>query len=425
MKRLYSYLEDTFPFINDDFNDVLQNQHMIAYSAYLDGINDMKYSTQSTNRGIVLSGIEINADPVSPPTSFTGKMKWQITIDKSTALIYFDGQYYSPADSILNEGDQQTVVLPYTSTGLIFYPLTQSSIRSFKNGLSQSMTIDYRFDIASGTGFFSNFEESIVSAQQGPFPGSTQGSPYVFCSWGGTSRNLSRLLKYNNAVKDDIFISYEPKRWFFSGQTPIGNYKLLDEYLYRDFAWYFIQKSSTNVEVTTPFTLGRNEMKGFAGLGDIGGRFMVGYDRLGSTGPPNAGLYAFNYGLPGNVGGTQGVTFSASQLPAHNHGGFTEKTNQNLDHAHVFYGGESDENGGSFGDLDAKGVGYGNPPNGGNNEVFLTRSLPYWIQQTDTHIIPENSVDFTNHKHVIDSVGQNKPHENRPPYIVTLFYYKL
>lgn len=434
MKRLFSNLESTTPLVNSDFNDILQEQHKIAYSAYLDGLNDMPYTpTQSSNRGIILSGIEIDAT-LTDPTKLSVLMNWSVTINKSTALIYFDGEYYSPSDNLLGIDPTTNEIIENFSgvSSLMFYPFTQSirrtssnevyrsSNRSFNDGINKSMTIDYRFDILAGN--YTSLNEDRLVSTTNLFRGATQGLPYVFCHAGGTSRNLSRLLRYANAVKDDIYISHTPKRYRITAPTST----LVDEFLYRDFAWTQSQSGGQTLTKTV-FELGRNELKGFAGLTAMAGRFMVGYDRNSSTSPQNAGLLQFNYRTPGNIGGTQGVTFSFSQLPTHTHGTLTGKATQNLDHSHPFNGAMPvfvdpvnivfDEDNDTTTRREVEGL--LNTDNSYTNtqspEQFLTRSVP----------ISDNPPQLKDHYHEISSVGQDIPHENRPPYTVVVYYYKI
>jgi len=459
MKRLYSDLESTTPLVNSDFNDILQEQHKIAYSAYLDGLNDMPFSpTQSTNRGIILSGIEIDATLTTPniitdtqADKILPKMNWTVTINKSTALIYFDGEYYSPSNNLLgNDLNTTEVILEFNSAySLIFYPFTQSlqrtssnevyrsSNRAFNDGITKSMTIDYRFEIirklpSSQLGFGVDidqiFYEDRIPSTLNVYPGSTQGVPYVYCSVGGTSRNLSRLLRYANAVKDDVYISHKPKRYLLSNSnlTDDDGGTIVDEYIYRDFGLKFF-----SYKVQTAFEIGRNELKGFAGLTAMAGRFMVGYDTNSTTIPQNAGLLQFNYKTPGNIGGTQGVTFSFSQLPTHNHGTFTDTppSTFNFDHTHPFNGAMPVFTDSQFimfdEDADSDGVGLArrdiegllNTDNNLSNftspDLFLTRNVP----------ISDNPIK--DHYHEISSVGLDEPHENRPPYTVVVYYYKI
>lgn len=447
MKRLERNLESTVPFVNSDFNDILQEQHRIAYSAYLDGINDMKYSTYSSNRGIILSGITIDAN-ISTNTALetsirNGCFDWTIRINKTNACVYFDGQYYTPADDLINESDDIYEGIYTNTQGLFIYPFTQS-INDINTGVlqvrqylhdtkgpsagsygSQSVTIDYRFQIIpyNSTGGLFWREYHILYDEKLPtdsqiFPGASQGVPYVLCGWGGTSRNLSRLLKLNATSKDDILISYDLKNW----KTPASLTNILDGAVYRDFGWSYSFPQGVITSINY-FEVGRNELKGFRGMTAIQGRFPVGYDQTTSDSPYQAAHFQVNYGTTSNIGGFQSLTFSNNQLPAHDHGGFTAPTTQNLDHAHAFQGGiPEDSSGGVY---DVRAVGFGESTTNDPTEVFLTRSRPFFSQQTDENNIPEHLHNAKNHRHIIIPSGLNLPHENRPAYSVVLYYYKL
>jgi hypothetical protein len=82
------------------------------------------------------------------------------------------------------------------------------------------------------------------------------------------------------------------------------------------------------------------------------------------------------------------------------------------------------------------GLALGNMPSQGSYEdenVFLTREVPFSVLEwylsgnmgTDFDIIRKTQYEISEHKHTIDNAGFNLKHENRPPYIVTLYYYKL
>jgi hypothetical protein len=265
------------------------------------------------------------------------------------------------------------------------------------------------------------------------FPGCTQAVPYVLLSWGGTSRNLSRLLRYNSAVQDDVYISYEPRRWLINNDSAI-----LDAFVFRDWDWSFQVNSAGSPGYRTIFGTARNELQGFRGLSDISGpqdptgiagRFMVGYDRTSNTTPRIAGPLVYNYGTPSNIGGTISVTFSHSQLPTHDHGGYVDPTTQNMDHSHVFFADVAEDLfPESFPDS-APSIGYGefDPDTSSTDQekILLTRSKPYFIQQLNGFGLNESNYDPTNHKHEIYSVGQDYPHENRPWYEVVCYYYKI
>lgn len=117
--------------------------------------------------------------------------------------------------------------------------------------------------------------------------------------------------------------------------------------------------------------LGRNERAGWAicngnnGTRNRNGRFPVGYD-------PNR----WPYNVMGNTGGQETVTLSVSEMPSH---------------SHTFYG---------WGDYKVDNVGTG-----GTVTTNYDRS---------------GTLDAR-----MNSVGGSQPHENRPPFIVTLFIMKL
>jgi hypothetical protein len=368
MKRFVDNLPAGTPIINSDFHDILQDQHRIAYSAYYDGLNDEKYSTYSTDRGIIIKGCEVtNATLTSTPNTFN------YTIDFTDSLVYFDGQFCEP--------NQNNTTISNTS-GFYLYPVTQSRVVNFRDGTTQSIAINYKFD-------YGITEPS-------------NGLPYILFQFGGTARRLSRLLRLSSAVKDDILIS--------SNVVEIGG-------VWRDF------------NLTTG--LGRNEMKGFRILTEMGGRFMVGYNGLSSSTPINAGLLEFNYGTPSNYGGTHSLTFSKAQLPAHNHGGSTATTSNNLDHSHPLQYGQD-----SFDKPQPENPSVGNliyyglqiDENLPIEEInLLTRQVPLYspsFSSNDNQIGLENS-DITTHTHPINIAGSDIPHENRPPYRVVLYYTKI
>jgi len=395
MKRFVDNLPNGTPIINSDFHDILQEQHRIAYSAYYDGLNDEKYSTFSSDRGIIIKGCEVtNVTPVSNPVG-----AFDYTIDFTDSLVYFDGQFCEPHPDLLN-----TTANISSTTGFYLYPVTSSRTADFRDGTTHSITIDYLFNWTTNT--------SNISS----------GLSYIVFKYGGTARRLSRLLRLSAAVKDDILISSDVVKWTYPtswGNPPnslqtlntLQNLGVLNGEIWRDF----------NVFNGT----GRNEMKGFRILTEMGGRFMVGYDGLSSPTPSNAGLLQFNYGTPSNYGGTHSLTFSKAQLPAHNHGGFTSKTDQNLNHAHqvrVSFP-PSTDNFPTQPTSDTYDYNYFSRGFSSDPVNFLTREVPIFIN-SNMNSGSENT-DIGSHIHPISPAGGNIPHENRPPYSVVLYYTKI
>jgi hypothetical protein len=480
MKRFINELTSTTPFINSDFHDILQEQHLIAYRAYLEGLNDVPNQGSGSDRGIIIKGCQTTAVNFNAQTS-----TYTYTIDFTDSLVYFDGNFYTPKKDII-ENITQTITgaNPQGELGIFYIvPLTETITRLFKSGLTQSFSTDYIFDVD---------------------PKSTQPTttPYIKFSFGGTSRRLSRLLRYNSANAGDIYTSYDATYWTTTTATPYQ--------IWRDF------DNNGN---------GRNEMKGFQLSHSLGGRFPVGYGPTYATTPQSVGLFDSNYGLPGNIGGTISLTFSSSQLPTHDHGGITKDLTSTgislasfgvADHTHPFYAQSifglitdpesyvSDESQDFDGKNRPVAIAMGvKTPSPSPTQKFLTRKVPLAVDYpfstigsntTDTqwygnyqrqagsppptpdpvvpgveaapgdgpdawndHInakdqvwqdptYPDKSVininlsipsivdnsryekgkeEMLNHFHKISTTGLDSPHENRPPYQVVLYYHKL
>lgn len=127
--------------------------------------------------------------------------------------------------------------------------------------------------------------------------------------------------------------------------------------------------------------LGVNERAGWAicngnnGTRNRGGRFPVGYDP-----------YRWEYNSIGNTGGWESVALTVGQLPPHMHKGATQVSAR------------------------------GNPKEGGHRD-----------NNNDNFYINANREQDWWYRHTLDTTytGSGEAHENRPPYIVTLWIMKL
>jgi hypothetical protein len=64
------------------------------------------------------------------------------------------------------------------------------------------------------------------------------------------------------------------------------------------------------------------------------------------------------------------------------------------------------------------------------DKTFLTRGVPYFFQEYNFGLeapsyYPKSTYDPGSHRHNLDPVGDDIKHENRPQYIVVLYYYKM
>lgn len=391
MKRLFSNLEPATPFVNDDFNNILQDQHRIAYSGYLEGMNDVKYMSpdevtaaindlpnnpeswniKMVNRGIILEGITFDASPTIQKYHFD----WNITISR-TALVYFDGQYHTPEPGLI--GSSLTNTIPFINIEKIFiYPISITQSNPVQVPADPEGSITRIFRSSDRLSVISDYQFAIATNEN--YPGSTTGVPCIILEHGGTSRNLSRLIRYNTSVPYDLKISYDVVKWQLPQQhnwgleymvtgfdEPIPNQDAKPtDYTFRDFEVSDNNYYSSSAQFYGLFMIGRNEMQGFvipqweyrsndpkwnswnstvpkidplmfihlsptnSRVNEAQGKFLVGFDPTKSQTPKHLTActltQVFNYGTPSNTGGWITVTISSSQLQAHNHGGLTEK----------------------------------------------------------------------------------------------------
>ncbi len=146
---------------------------------------------------------------------------------------------------------------------------------------------------------------------------------------------------------------------------------------------------------------------GTNGTPDLRGRFIVGYN-------PND----TDYNAIGKTGGAKLVTLTTSQMPPHDHGGKLTTTS-NGNHVHSvddYYFSESNS---QFKGVDGKyDLGQKNETIGSNSTDYDNRYLYY-----KTHYTLSNGTH--NHSVTLTSQGDNKPHENRPPYYTLAYIMKI
>ena len=120
---------------------------------------------------------------------------------------------------------------------------------------------------------------------------------------------------------------------------------------------------------------------------DLSGRFIVGFEK-------NNPEYQI-----GEKGGVNEVTLTKNQLPKHHH---TGHTSQNGDHTHnISHPASGNDSGGGLRTITMDGETHG-------------------ALKTKTKTAGKHRHSFTT-----NSVGDNKPHENRPPYFVLAYIMKL
>ena len=133
-------------------------------------------------------------------------------------------------------------------------------------------------------------------------------------------------------------------------------------------------------------------------LPDLSGRFIVGFDPSTVKVPVIDSVKTLNYGAVGNSGGENTTKLTLSQLPAHSHGGNTQKSEK---HSHSYtdkYLPQDEETDG--GDSNNRGV----------------------LKVTSSY---SNTGYAGEHEHVIYPNGSGLAHENRPPYFVLAYIIRV
>jgi hypothetical protein len=403
MKRLISPAFDGgVPYMNMDFSDVLQRQHIKAYASLLDSLNDVPMFSGEMDRGIILSGLEV-----------LDKDEYTTTLSMTNSVIYIpgmtgSGDFYEPSPSLV--GSDQIALTP------IFY-------------LGVEKEDEFRF-LKSGN------EEVVIEKKYFNIFSEPPSEPHIKFRFGKTSRRYSRILRYKLATPGQISITGNLDD--FDLGTGLGEGEMFGFCLCNG-------KEDYNEEP----------------LYDMRGRYAMGFEDnpSGNSNDISDLAYRFdsvelggitsyaddtNYGVIGNKGGgviqkisdtvsnfrPSGVTHQ-DEMVRHTHGalsplpnatGRTSLAGRGVQHFHAMESGDeynvSNNNAGPsrFGRGSQDGTSEPQKrffEGGGFGGLLGTR---------------ENS-NLNNHKHSIPVDGGLNfaavTHEGRPPYLVLAYYQKI
>jgi len=374
MKRLKSNPDDGgLPYINSDFWNILQNQHIKSYVAHLDSINDWQYGEVASNyknRGIVLLGCNvINGSQNSATFDFTNSL---IYLPGLTA----NGDFLEPDSSIANNN----YTIAHSGSVYLVANTVNTDSRVFRDGFNKVVIETKNF--------------TITSTQP------TSDVSYIEFTWISqinrlvTQRNYKRILKYNIFNTGDIQMT-----------TNINDYD-----------------NTTGIGYGDSF--GFALCNGQNGTFDLRGRFGIGYDPTTANTPAdNSSLVnnqnqitydstdVKNYGAIGNIGGglkTPSTTLpshrlTVNQIASHDHNGQTGNVVGDLSHTH------------DVPTRDSYLAGSEDNTAAGRGAARATKNV------ATTGVSSGN----LQHTHTIQSQGGNANHETRPPYIVLAYYQKI
>jgi hypothetical protein len=301
MKRLLSpALNGGLPYINSDFNDILQAQHIKAYAGHLDSINDRPFSNSGTlDRGIILLG----CTPYNATSTST-------TFDFTRSLVYLPktvetGDFYEADPSIANSA--------YIVNSNVVYISINNTLESrvFRSGVNEYVLVKGYFTVST----------------------TPPAVPYIEFTNGTTKRNYKRVLNYFLGTTNDVMMTGDVSKF---DSTGLG---------FGDMYGFAL-------------------CNGANGTYDLTGRFVMGYKSGDPVTPvDNTTAWdastltqtynstdVINYGAIGNKGGgriTGGVYYPSkaltpAEMPQHNH---TGTVGGNGAHLHVIAAGGGAGNG--------------------------------------------------------------------------------
>lgn len=370
MKRLISPANDGgLPYVNSDFNDILQAEHIKSYAAHLNGINDRGFGVGgSYDRGIVLQGCL---------ASLTGAN--QTTLNLTDSMVYIPG---ATGTGDFYEAHPSIAISNYVVGSNLLYiipdPNPTIETRIFRSGASLGVISKKYFTIVTS---------------------SPANQPYIQFLNGKTNRGYKRVLKYALSQLGEIFTTSNISDFDGVGQG-VG-----DMY-------------------------GFQLCNGVNGSYDLRGRFVLGYNNNESVLPVDntskidfsTGTQTYdstdikNYGAIGNYGGgvrdlnsnlTDGREYYGShrlnigQMPTHNHNGSTGQVVGDMNHTHEVTSGDT-YNGSSVNVRTGRGF---------NNPSAMSSGFVNGGSLQHTHNIPSQGSSFN--------------HETRAPYMVMAYYQKI
>jgi hypothetical protein len=377
MKRLLSPSPNGgLPYVNSDFNDILQTEHIKAYSGHLNSINDRQFGETGTlDRGIILLGCTpYNATPTST------------TFDFTRSLVYIPGltgagDFYEANSAIANSAY-------IVNSNLVYITVTNDEERrKFRSGENNQVLIKGYFTVTT----------------------TPPATPYIEFLNGKTRRNYKRVLKYALANTNDVMMTGNTSDFDLGTGLGVGN------------------------------MYGFALCNGLNGTYDLTGRFVIGFKNGAATTPvDNTTIWdsttstqtynstdIMNYGAIGNKGGgrlTDGLYYPSKvliipELPSHDHGSITGDPNVDLNHSH----GTGQDAGSNF---VFAGGGANTGTTGGGDRGLDQTSRRY---AAGTGFINNAVASNANlqHRHGIPAQGNSYAHEIRSPYLVLAYYQKI
>lgn len=316
MERLVKPVSDGgAPYLNQDFFQFLQQNHLSSYGAFLEEINDKT----TGDCGIIIKGLQqsysitIEQDPIRGEdieikTSF---------FDLTDSLVYLDGDFLEPAPWIATQSQFFDLNIDY-----YIYKVSLPKLRRY------TKVYDYSTDVIEEN-YFDIYQTKPTTGNYitlNSIPGKNEGG-------GSIATNVS----YLNFLKQDHRTPRETERddngiYYDLRQTTRRLSRVLRYYLAEEGELYM----TYDVVNFTANGIGYGEMFGFKLINfdpnyqNLVGRYAIGYATGSSVTPQNLTTDTnnlekdkptiTNYQKLGNLGGVEETFVIGEQLPPHIHG---------------------------------------------------------------------------------------------------------
>jgi hypothetical protein len=377
MKRLLSPSPNGgLPYVNSDFNDILQSQHIKAYAGNLDSINDKPFSNSgSFDRGIILLG----CTPYNATSTST-------TFDFTRSLIYLPktvetGDFYEADPSIANSAY-------IVNSNLVYLTISETfESRIFRSGANEQVLVKGYFTVTT----------------------TPPATPYIEFLNGKTKRNYKRVLKYALANTNDVMMTGNTSDFDLGTGLGVGDM----------YGFALCNGSNSTFDLTGRFVIG---FKNGAATTPVDNTTI--WDTTTSTQTYNS-TDIMNYGAIGNKGGgrlTDGLYYPSKvliipELPSHDHGSITGDPNVDLNHTH----GTGQDAGSNY----VFASGGANTGSSGGGDRGLDQSTRRYSASTGLINSAVASNANLQHRHGIPAQGSFNGHEIRSPYLVLAYYQKI
>jgi hypothetical protein len=323
MKRLKKFDIGGIPYVNSDFTEILQTEHLKCYGGLLDSMNQDTYTGR--NSGIILKGCDIISS-----NSSSYQMKF------INSMVYLNGEFYE-----YNYSTTSNVSI--SSSTFYLYAMATSSQTRYLRNLTTTASV-------TETNYFTWSSSEPATGQ------------YIKFSSQGTSRRYKRILKYFSSNYGDIYISSTTQSFSATGLgfNDMEGFLILNDQnsLVPDFSGKFLRSRSVLEDASDFYNIPETGMpqsifdqynsdlanatsgeETYQIVKDFSTNYLNYFQaesqRITSLGIQPKDPKTLGFKKMFEEDGTSQVSLDLTKTPTHNH--FMLPTTFSMDHSHVFH----------------------------------------------------------------------------------------